>query len=148
MQHAASHTATVQPSSQRNTVITLYVTNYLQQTFGLWGVSDPWCHSFVAQLFCLYTQTRTHMFNSAFPGLSRWTGTRKVKPIWILLKHETVSGSGTSWAICKSASRSRQITTLAPQCSVFYRPDALPATQPTASKHGRQICTHRCQHPY
>ena len=25
---------------------------------------------------------------------------RKVKPIWILLKQETVSGSGISWAIC------------------------------------------------
>ena len=36
-------------------------------------------------------------------------GTRKVKPIWILLKQETVSGSGISWAICKSAPRSRQI---------------------------------------
>jgi len=46
-----------------------------------------------------------------------------------------VSGSGISWAICKSAPRSRQITTPAPHHSVFYRPDGLPATQPTASKH-------------
>jgi len=50
-----------------------------------------------------------------------------------------VSGSGISWAICKSASCSRQITTPAPHHSVFYRPDALPSTtQPTASKHWRQ----------
>ena len=49
-----------------------------------------------------------------------------------------MSGSGISWAICKSASRSRQITTPAPHHSVFYRLDALPATQPTASKHWRQ----------
>ena len=42
------------------------------------------------------------------------------------------SGSGISWAICKSAPRSRQITTPAPNHSVFYRPDALPAAQPTA----------------
>jgi len=34
-----------------------------------------------------------------------------------------------------TAPRSRQITTPAPHHSVFYRPDALPATQPTASKH-------------
>ena len=34
-----------------------------------------------------------------------------------------------------SAPRSRQITTPAPHCSVFYRPDVLPAAQPTASKH-------------
>ena len=45
------------------------------------------------------------------------------------------SGSGISWAICKSASRSRQITMPAPHHSVFYRPDALPAAQPTALKH-------------
>ena len=58
-------------------------------------------------------------------------GTSKVKPIWILLKQETVSGSGISWAICMSAPRSRQITTPVPHHSVFYRPDALPAAQPT-----------------
>ena len=48
-------------------------------------------------------------------------------------------GSGISWAICKSAPRTRQITTPAPNHSVFYRPDALPADQPTASKHWRQF---------
>ena len=31
--------------------------------------------------------------------------------------------------------RSRQITTPAPHHPVFYRPDAFPAAQPTASKH-------------
>ena len=49
-----------------------------------------------------------------------------------------MSGSGISWAICKSAPRSRQITTPAPHRSVFYRPDALPAAQPTSSKYWRQ----------
>ena len=75
--------------------------------------------------------THTHPFNGPFPGLPRWAGTRKVKPIWILLKQETVSGSGIRWAICKSAPSSRQITTPAPHHSVFYRPDALPAAEPT-----------------
>ena len=74
---------------------------------------------------------------ASFPGQPGWAGTRKVKPIWILLEQETVSGSGISWAICKSAPRSRQITTPVPHHSVFYRPDALPAAQPTASKHWR-----------
>jgi len=36
---------------------------------------------------------------------------------------------------CKSAPRSRQITMPTLHHSVFYRPDALPAAQPTASKH-------------
>ena len=73
--------------------------------------------------------------NSELPG---WASTRKVKPIWILLKQETVSGSGISWVVCKSAPRSRQIITPAPHHSVFYRLNALPAAQPTASKHSRQ----------
>ena len=39
--------------------------------------------------------------------------------------------------VCKSAPCSRQTTTPAPHHSVFYRPDALTAAQPTASKHWR-----------
>ena len=92
-----------------------------------------------------YTHTHTHL-TALFPGLPAWAGTRKVKPIWISLKQETVSGSGISWAICKSAPCSRQLTTPAPHHSVFYRLDALPAAQPTASKHWRQPDTilHNC----
>ena len=84
-----------------------------------------------------HTHTHTRL-TALFPGLPGWAGTRKVKAVWILLKQETVSGSGISWAICKSASCSRQITMPVPHHSVFYRPDALPAAQPTASKHWRQ----------
>ena len=91
--------------------------------------------------------THTHIHLTALClGLPGWAGTRKVKPIWILLKQETVSGSGISWAICKSAPRSRQITTPAPHRSVFYRPDALPAAQPTVSKHWRRHCSTVCNH--
>ena len=95
---------------------------------------------------CTHTHTR---LTALFPGLP---GTRKAKPICFLLKQETVSGSGISWAICKSAPCSREITMPAPNHSVFYRPDALPATQPTASKHGRpsvESCmqTKTCPHP-
>jgi len=64
----------------------------------------------------------THLM-ALCPGLPRWAGTKKVKPIWILLRQETVSGtgSGISWTICKSAPRSRQITTPAPHHSVFLQ---------------------------
>jgi len=82
--------------------------------------------------------THTHL-TALFPGLPGWAGTRKIKPIWTLLKQETVSSSGISWTICKSAPRSRQVTTPASHHSVFYRPDAFPAAQPTASKHWRQV---------
>ena len=89
--------------------------------------------------YTICTHTR---LTALCPGLPGWASTRKVKPIWILLKQETVSGSGISWAICNSAPRSRQITTPAPHHSVFYRLNALPATQPTASKHWRLNIQH------
>ena len=76
----------------------------------------------------------THPFNGPLSGTTQVSQYQKGKTN---LEQETVSGSGISWAICKSAPRSRQITTPAPHCSVFYKPDALPATQPTVSKHWR-----------
>ena len=79
----------------------------------------------------LHTHTHTRL-TALFPGLSGWAGTRKVKPIWILLKQETVSGSGISWAICKFAPRSRQITTPATHHSVFLQAGC-PSCRPTNS---------------
>jgi len=70
----------------------------------------------------LYNSNNTHThtrLTALFSGLPRSAGTSKVKRIWILLKQETVSGSSISWAMCKSAPRSRQITTPAPHHS-FY----------------------------
>jgi len=52
-----------------------------------------------------------------------------------LLEQDIVHGSVISWAVCKSSPSSRQITMPASHHSVFYRPDALPAAQPTVSKH-------------
>ena len=62
--------------------------------------------------------------------------TRKGKTNLDLLEQEIVSGSGICWAICKSAPHSRQ-PHQHPTTQFFYRPDALPAAQPTASKHWR-----------
>ena len=53
----------------------------------------------------------------------------------------TVSGSGISWAICKSAPRSRQITTPAPHHSVFLQagcPSCHPTNSVKALKSGLQ----------
>ena len=80
-----------------------------------------------------YIHTYIHPFNGPLSGTTRVNRYQKGKLIWTLLKQETVSGSGTSWAVCKSAPRTRQIATSAPHHSVFYRPDALPATQPAVS---------------
>jgi len=57
--------------------------------------------SYLAFLFNAIESTHTHThtrLTALFPGLPGWAGTRKVKPIWILLKQKTVSGSGISWA--------------------------------------------------
>jgi len=78
------------------------------------------------------SSAHTHTFKGPFSGTTQVSRYQKGKPIWILLKQEIVSGNGISWAIGKSAPCSRQITMPAPQYSVFYRPDAIPATQPTA----------------
>ena len=78
------------------------------------AVSASWTPSgerFTILLLLLYRQgsdtrvdtpkhTHTHTrLTVLFPGLPGCAGTRKAKPIGILLKQETVSGSGISWAI-------------------------------------------------
>jgi len=94
-----------------------------------------------------HTQTHTHTCLMAHcPGLSGWASNRKVKTIQILLKQETVSGSGISWDICKSAPRSRQITMPAPHHSVFLQARC-PSCHQTNSVKTLQalfirICTH------
>jgi len=68
-----------------------------------------------------------HTFNGPLSGTTQVSRYQKGKTNLDLLEQETVSGSGISWAIWKSAPRPRQITMPAPHHSVFYRPDALPA---------------------
>jgi len=85
-----------------------------------------------------HTLTHTHTrLMALFLGLPGWAATRKVKPISILLKQETVSGSSISWTICKFASRSRQITMPVPHHSFFTgRMPFLPPNQQCQSTEG------------
>jgi len=92
-----------------------------------------------------HTHTHTHPFNGSLSRTTQVSRYQKGKTSLDFTEQETVSGSGISWAICKSAPHSRQTTTPAPHHSVFYRLDALPAAQPTASKHWRQICMSICK---
>jgi len=58
--------------------------------------------------------------------------TRKAKPIWIYCsKRQWVAGASVE--PYANLQLGLDITTLTSHHSVFYRPDALPATQPTAS---------------
>ena len=102
------------------------------------------------------SNTHTHPCNGP---LTRTTQvSRKVKPIWILLKQETVSGSGISWAMCKSGPCSRQTAMPAPHHSVFLQAGC-PSCRPTNSvkalkasekylfannNHARRFCTYDC----
>jgi len=65
-----------------------------------------------------------------------------VKPIWIPLEQVTVSGSGISWAMCKSAPRWRQITTPAPNYLVFLQAGR-PTRRPTNSVNALKAKTTR-----
>ena len=106
------------------------------------------CSDSTAFIYSLYrffhhgvTHTHTHTRLMVLcPGLPRWAGTREVKPIWILLKQETVSGSGISRAVCRSAPRSRQITMPTLHHSVFTgRMPFLPPNQQHQSTEGASI---------
>jgi len=108
-------------------------------------LENAWMHMSCVHMHARYvriahthTHTHTHTRLMALcPGLPGWAGTSKVKPIWILLKQETVSGSGISWAVCKRAPCSRQITTPAPHSSIFTgRMPFLPPNQQRQSTEG------------
>jgi len=85
------------------------------------------CHKMFAEKLA---ETHTHAHTPFNGPLSRTTRV-------ILLKQETVSGSGISWAVCKSAPRSCQITTPAPHHSIFTgQMPFLPPNQERQSTEG------------
>jgi len=90
-----------------------------------------------------HTHTHTHL-TAFFPGLPGWAGTRKVKPIWILLKQETVSGSGISWAImqvCTSLQTDNHAST-SPLSFFTGRMPFLPPNQEHQSTEGNTLHQH------
>ena len=80
----------------------------------------------------------THNRLTAFFSRTIWVGRyQKDKPFWILLKQEM---TGWQWhqlnhmqIICTSLQTDNHASTSL--LHIFCRPDALPAAQPTASKH-------------
>ena len=109
----------------------------LQKCFGNYVVDIHHCATFCPDFFVHQCMTSCTVYTctyltALFPGLPGSASNKKVKPIWILLKQETVSGSGISWAICKCAPCSRQITMPAPHHSVFLQAGC-PSCRPTNS---------------
>jgi len=90
----------------------------------------------MAFLTLLTTILLLYPFNSIFSRTTWESRYQKGKPFWILLKQEMM---GWQWhqldhmqIICTSLETDNHATT---SPLSFYRPDALPATQPTASKN-------------
>jgi len=83
-----------------------------------------------------------HPFNAFFSRTTWVSWYQKGKPFWILLEQEIM---GWQWheldqmqIICTSLRTANHASTSAFN---FYRSDALPATQPTASQHQRHLFT-------
>jgi len=78
-----------------------------------WTINDKASGWLVIVGVSAHTHAHTHL-TAIFLGIPKRTKTRKVKPIWILLKQETVSGSG-------------------PYASLHLAPDRQPCQHPTTS---------------
>ena len=81
-----------------------------------------------------------HPFSSVFSRRTWVSRHQKGKPFWILMKQDMM---GWQWhqldhvqIICTSLQTDNHVST---SPLIFYRPDALPVAQPTASKHWRQL---------
>ena len=79
----------------------------------------------------------THLFNDPLSRTTRVSRSQKGKTNLDFTEARDSEWQWHQLGHIKSAPRSRGITMRTPDHSVFYRPDALPATQPTASKHWR-----------
>jgi len=93
-----------------------------------------------------HTCTHTHIHFTALwtlSGISLVSRYQKGKTNLDFTEQETVSGSGISWAICKSAPHPKQITTPASHHSVFLQ-DVCPSCHPTNSVKALTQSKRRC----
>ena len=97
-------------------------------------------HCFVSSdLKLILVCTHTHTFNGPLSGTTQVSRYQKGKTN---LDFSDARDSGWQWhqlGHMQVGTSLQIITRPAPHHSVFYRPDALPAAQPTASKHWRHF---------
>jgi len=108
-----------------------------------WVTGGTSAHKCVCQLYpkisSRTTHTHTHPFNGSCSGTTRVSRYQKGKTN---LDFTIARDSEWQWhqlgqmQVCLSLQTDNHAIT--PQLKFFYRPDALPAAQPTASKHCRQ----------
>jgi len=84
------------------------------------------------------TTPHHNRFMALFPGPPGWAGARR-ELLDFMVKGEINSGRHTDHPAGRHSIRTNQCSPL-PSPIYFYRPDALHATQPTVSKHWRQLC--------
>jgi len=121
-------------------VLRLITATYVSRVLSRSARTEPSADTYSHTHTYTHTHTHTHPFNGPLSGTTRVSWYQKgKKPIRFLLKQDTASGSGISWAVCKSAPRSRQITTPAPHHSVFFTGQMLflPPNQQRQSTEGK-----------
>ena len=119
------------PVSAAGLVLSDWFTSHTGIVHFILATSDSTTHTHTisASVTNTHTHTHTHPFNGPFSGTTRVSRYQKGKTTLDFTEARD-SGSGISRAICKSAPRSRQITTPAPHCSVFLQAGC-PSCHPT-----------------
>ena len=125
--------------------ITLYNGNALTDSWNVMNFPDQktcWLINNLVKLHCTWTHTYTHPFNSPLSGTTQVSRYQKGKTN---LDFTEARDSEWQWhqvghmQVCTSLQKDNHAST--PPLK-FYRPDALPATRPTASKRWRQNTAH------
>jgi len=84
---------------------------------------------------CNSTHTHNH-FTALFLGTPRWAGARR-ELLDFMVQGKINRGRHTNHQAGRHSIQTNQCPP--PPSPIFYRPDALPAAQPTLSKHWRQL---------
>jgi len=94
-----------------------------------------------------FSHNHHNRFTALFPGPPRWTGASR-ELLDFMVQGKINRGRRTDHPAGCHSIRTDQCPPL-PSPHIFYRPDALPAAQPTASKHWRQLAhcslSHNCK---
>ena len=83
----------------------------------------------------LKSHTHTHLFNGLFSGTTQVSRYQKGKTSLDFTEARDSEWQWHQLGIMQVSTSLQTDNTPAAHRSVFYRPDALPAAQPTASKH-------------
>ena len=90
----------------------------------------------VSRLYVQHKHTHTHPFNGPLFRTTQVSWYQKGKTNLVFTEARDSGGSGISWAICKSAPRSRQINAPAPHNSIFT--DRMPFRPPNQQRQSTE----------